>query len=85
MSSRQTPLKYPPPRHEPLRRLREERSEMLECLRATGGDCYVDASAPFGSTTTDLVLRRRLPFPAGVLVLVRASVSDLPGPRRPGR
>ncbi|HEY9475239.1 MAG TPA: Lrp/AsnC family transcriptional regulator [Mycobacteriales bacterium] len=72
-------LKYPGPgtRHEPLRRLLEERSEILECLRTTGDDCYVmkvatmsmthleeivDALAQFGSTTTNLVLSRTLPF-----------------------
>ncbi|MFF1460675.1 Lrp/AsnC family transcriptional regulator [Streptomyces sp. NPDC058330] len=72
-------LKYPGPgtRHEPLRRLIEERSEILECLRTTGDDCYVmkvattsmahleeivDALAQFGSTTTNLVLSRTQPF-----------------------
>lgn len=79
-------LKYPGPgtRHGPLRRLLEERSEVLECLRTTGDDCYVlkvattsmahleelvDALAQFGSTTTNLVLSRPLP---------------LRGPRDPG-
>ncbi|OAR22066.1 AsnC family transcriptional regulator [Streptomyces sp. ERV7] len=72
-------LKYPGPgtRHEPLRRLLAERSEVLECLRTTGDDCYVmkvattsmahleelvDTLAQFGSTTTNLVLSRPLPF-----------------------
>ncbi|MEY9943011.1 Lrp/AsnC family transcriptional regulator [Kitasatospora sp. GAS1066B] len=70
-------LKYPGTRHEPLRRLLGERPEILECLRTTGDDCYVlkvaatsmaqleeivDALAQFGSTTTDLVLSRTLPF-----------------------
>ncbi|MFD3699832.1 Lrp/AsnC family transcriptional regulator [Streptomyces sp. NPDC058646] len=72
-------LKYPGPgtRHEPLRRLLDERSEILECLRTTGDDCYVlkvaatsmaqleeivDELAQFGSTTTNLVLSRPLPF-----------------------
>ncbi|MFE2094051.1 Lrp/AsnC family transcriptional regulator [Streptomyces sp. NPDC059460] len=72
-------LKYPGPgtRHEPLRRLLEERSEILECLRTTGDDCYVlkvattsmarleeivDELAQFGSTTTNLVLSRTLPL-----------------------
>jgi len=70
-------LKYPGTRHEPLRRLLGERSEILECLRTTGDDCYVlkvaatsmaqleeivDALAQFGSTTTNLVLSRTLPF-----------------------
>ncbi|MEU9105160.1 Lrp/AsnC family transcriptional regulator [Streptomyces xanthophaeus] len=72
-------LKYPGPgtRHEPLRRLLEERSEILECLRTTGDECYVlkvattsmarleeivDELARFGSTTTSLVLSRTLPL-----------------------
>ncbi len=70
-------LKYPGTRHEPLRRLLGERPEILECLRTTGDDCYVlkvaatsmsnleeivDALAQFGSTTTNLVLSRTLPF-----------------------
>lgn len=72
-------LKYPGPgtRHQPLRRLLEERSEILECLRTTGDDCYVmkvaatsmahleeivDELAEFGSTTTNLVLSRTLPL-----------------------
>ena len=70
-------LKYPGTRHEPLHRLLAERPEILECLRTTGDDCYVlkvattsmahleeivDALAQFGSTTTNLVLSRTLPF-----------------------
>ncbi|MCM2422960.1 MULTISPECIES: Lrp/AsnC family transcriptional regulator [unclassified Streptomyces] len=70
-------LKYPGTRHEPLHRLIEERSEILECLRTTGDDCYVlkvattsmagleeivDALAQFGSTTTNLVLSSTLSF-----------------------
>ncbi|WP_405812687.1 MULTISPECIES: Lrp/AsnC family transcriptional regulator [unclassified Streptomyces] len=72
-------LKYPGPgtRHEPLRRLLEERPEILECLRTTGDDCYVmkvaatsmahleeivDELAEFGSATTNLVLSRTLPL-----------------------
>ncbi|MFF7529954.1 MULTISPECIES: Lrp/AsnC family transcriptional regulator [Streptomyces] len=72
-------LKYPGPgtRHQPLRRLLEERAEILECLRTTGDDCYVmkvaatsmahleeivDELAEFGSTTTNLVLSRTLPL-----------------------
>ena len=70
-------LKYPGTRHEPLRRLLGERPEILECLRTTGDDCYVlkvattsmghleeivDELAQFGSTTTNLVLSRTLPF-----------------------
>ncbi|MFE0648634.1 Lrp/AsnC family transcriptional regulator [Streptomyces sp. NPDC059534] len=70
-------LKYPGTRHEPLRRLLAERPEILECLRTTGDDCYVlkvaatsmghleelvDELALFGSTTTNLVFSRTLPF-----------------------
>ncbi|MFE6828355.1 Lrp/AsnC family transcriptional regulator [Streptomyces sp. NPDC057690] len=72
-------LKYPGPgtRHQPLRRLLEERPEILECLRTTGDDCYVmkvaatsmahleeivDELAGLGSTTTNLVLSRTLPL-----------------------
>ncbi|WNI24306.1 Lrp/AsnC family transcriptional regulator [Streptomyces sp. ITFR-16] len=70
-------LKYPGSRHEPLRRMLKERPEILECLRTTGDDCYVlkvaatsmahleeivDALAEFGSTTTNLVFSRTLPF-----------------------
>ncbi|MCB5167037.1 Lrp/AsnC family transcriptional regulator [Streptomyces bambusae] len=72
-------LKYPGPgtRHEPLRRLLENRPEIMECLRTTGDDCYVmkvaatsmthleeivDELAEFGSTTTNLVLSRTLPL-----------------------
>ncbi|TYB64915.1 Lrp/AsnC family transcriptional regulator [Nonomuraea sp. PA05] len=70
-------LKYPGNRHEPLRRLLGERAEILECLRTTGEDCYtlkvaagsmahleriVDELAQFGSTTTNLVYSRPLPY-----------------------
>ncbi|WP_433516381.1 Lrp/AsnC family transcriptional regulator [Nonomuraea sp. CA-143628] len=70
-------LKYPGSRHEPLHRLLDERSEILECLRTTGDDCYllkvaaasmahlervVDELAQFGSTTTNLVYSRTLPY-----------------------
>ncbi|WP_406286892.1 Lrp/AsnC family transcriptional regulator [Streptomyces sp. NBC_00209] len=70
-------LKYPGSRHEPLRRMLGERTEILECLRTTGDDCYVlkvaatsmahleeivDELAEFGSTTTNLVFSRTLPF-----------------------
>ncbi len=34
-------LKYPGNKHEPLRKLLEERIEILECLRTTGDDCYM--------------------------------------------
>ncbi|MEV0346881.1 Lrp/AsnC family transcriptional regulator [Nonomuraea sp. NPDC050680] len=70
-------LKYPGSRHEPLHRLLGERSEILECLRTTGDDCYllkvaaasmahlervVDELAQFGSTTTNLVYSRTLSY-----------------------
>ncbi|GII32510.1 Lrp/AsnC family transcriptional regulator [Planotetraspora mira] len=70
-------LKYPGSRHEPLHRLLEERSEILECLRTTGEDCYtlkvaatsmrhleriVDELAGFGSTTTNIVYSQTLPY-----------------------
>jgi Lrp/AsnC family transcriptional regulator, leucine-responsive regulatory protein len=70
-------LKYPGNRHEPLHRLLARRREVVECLRTTGEDCYtlqvlatsmahleqvVDELNAFGSTTTDLVYSRPLPF-----------------------
>ncbi|MDS0131931.1 MULTISPECIES: Lrp/AsnC family transcriptional regulator [unclassified Amycolatopsis] len=70
-------LKYPGSRHEPLHKLLGERSEILECLRTTGDDCYtlkiaaasmahlertVDELCQFGSTTTNLVYRQTLPY-----------------------
>ncbi|MCO1595259.1 Lrp/AsnC family transcriptional regulator [Micromonospora sp. RHAY321] len=70
-------LKYPGSRHEPLRRLLERRSEILECLRTTGDDCYVlkvaatsmahleqiiNELAVFGSTTTNVVYSATLPY-----------------------
>lgn len=70
-------LKYPGSRHEPLRRLLAGRSEILECLRTTGEDCYtlkvaagsmahlerlVDELAQFGSTTTNVVYSQTLPY-----------------------
>ncbi|MET8849402.1 Lrp/AsnC family transcriptional regulator [Amycolatopsis sp. NPDC004625] len=70
-------LKYPGSRHEPLHKLLRERSEILECLRTTGDDCYtlkiaaasmahlertVDELCQFGSTTTNLVYRQTLPY-----------------------
>ncbi|MEU2666052.1 Lrp/AsnC family transcriptional regulator [Micromonospora sp. NPDC007220] len=70
-------LKYPGSRHEPLRQLLERRSEILECLRTTGDDCYVlkvaatsmahleqvvDDLAGFGSTTTNVVYSATLPY-----------------------
>ncbi|MER5646456.1 Lrp/AsnC family transcriptional regulator [Streptosporangium sp. NPDC002524] len=70
-------LKYPGSRHEPLHRLLGERLEILECLRTTGDDCYmlkvaatsmghleelVNELAQLGSTTTNLVYSRTLPY-----------------------
>ncbi|MFF1609361.1 Lrp/AsnC family transcriptional regulator [Amycolatopsis sp. NPDC058278] len=70
-------LKYPGSRHEPLHKLLGDRSEILECLRTTGDDCYtlkiaaasmahleqtVDELAQFGSTTTNLVYSQTLPY-----------------------
>ncbi len=70
-------LKYPGSRHQPLHKLLGERSEILECLRTTGDDCYtlkiaaasmahlertVDELAQFGSTTTNLVYSQTLPY-----------------------
>ncbi|MEU6372355.1 Lrp/AsnC family transcriptional regulator [Streptomyces sp. NPDC046909] len=70
-------LKYPGNRHQPLRRLLAERREILECLRTTGDDCYtlkvaatsmehletlMDELAGFGSTTTNVVYSRTLPY-----------------------
>jgi Lrp/AsnC family transcriptional regulator, leucine-responsive regulatory protein len=70
-------LKYPGNRHEPLRRLLDERAEILECLRTTGDDCYtmkvvaksmahleqiVNELAQFGSTTTNVVYSETLPY-----------------------
>lgn len=70
-------LKYPGSRHEPLRRLLDERMEILECLRTTGEDCYtlkvgagsmahlervIDELAQFGSTTTNIVYSQTLPY-----------------------
>ncbi|GGO25781.1 Lrp/AsnC family transcriptional regulator [Micromonospora parathelypteridis] len=70
-------LKYPGSRHEPLHRLLDRRSEILECLRTTGDDCYVlkvaatsmahleqvvNDLAGFGSTTTNVVYSATLPY-----------------------
>ncbi|MCW2918781.1 MAG: putative transcriptional regulator, AsnC family [Actinomycetia bacterium] len=70
-------LKYPGSQHQPLRRLLDERFEILECLRTTGDDCYmlkvaatsmahleqlVNELAQFGSTTTNLVYSQTLPY-----------------------
>ena len=70
-------LKYPGNKHGPLHQLLKERTEILECLRTTGDDCYTlkvaAASMPhleelvnelteFGSTTTNLVYSQTQPF-----------------------
>jgi Lrp/AsnC family leucine-responsive transcriptional regulator len=70
-------LKYPGNRHEPLHKLLARRSEILECLRTTGDDCYtlkvaatsmghleqlVNELTPFGSTTTSVVYSQTLPY-----------------------
>ncbi|MEU5260842.1 Lrp/AsnC family transcriptional regulator [Amycolatopsis sp. NPDC021455] len=70
-------LKYPGSRHEPLHKLLGERTEILECLRTTGDDCYtlkvaaasmahlertMDELAQFGSTTTNVVYSQTLPY-----------------------
>jgi Lrp/AsnC family transcriptional regulator, leucine-responsive regulatory protein len=70
-------LKYPGSQHQPLRRLLDERAEILECLRTTGDDCYtlkvaaasmahleqvVNELAQFGSTTTNVVYSQTLPY-----------------------
>ena len=70
-------LKYPGSRHEALHKLLGERSEILECLRTTGDDCYtlkvaagsmphleelVNELTEFGSTTTNLVYTQTQPY-----------------------
>ena len=70
-------LKYPGSQHQPLHQMLEDRSEILECLRTTGDDCYtlkvaapsmahleqlVDELARFGSTTTNIVYSQTLPY-----------------------
>lgn len=70
-------LKYPGSKHEPLHKLLAERSEILECLRTTGDDCYslkvaapsmgrleeiVNQLAFFGSTNTNIVYNQTLPY-----------------------
>jgi Lrp/AsnC family transcriptional regulator, leucine-responsive regulatory protein len=70
-------LKYPGNKHQPLHKLLAERSEILECLRTTGDDCYtlkvaatsmahleevMDQLTPFGSTTTNLVYSQTLGY-----------------------
>lgn len=70
-------LKYPGNKHAPLHQLLKERSEILECLRTTGDDCYllkvaagsmahleqlVNELTEFGSTTTNLVYTETQPY-----------------------
>jgi len=70
-------LKYPGNQHQPLRRLLAERTEILECLRTTGEDCYtlkvaatsmphleqvVNELTAFGTTTTNIVYSQTLPY-----------------------
>jgi Lrp/AsnC family leucine-responsive transcriptional regulator len=70
-------LRYAGNQHQPLRRLLGERFEILECLRATGDDCYtlkvaatsmahleqlVDELCQFGDTTTSIVYSQTLPY-----------------------
>lgn len=70
-------LKYPGNKHEPLHRLLAERTEILECLRTTGDDCYtlkvaatsmqhleqvVNELTAFGTTTTNIVYSQTLPY-----------------------
>ncbi|WP_328610932.1 Lrp/AsnC family transcriptional regulator [Amycolatopsis sp. NBC_00345] len=70
-------LKYPGNRHEPLHQLLAERTELLECVRTTGDDCYtlkvaatsmahlervMGELAQFGSTTTNVVYSQTLPY-----------------------
>ena len=70
-------LKYPGNKHGPLHKLLAERTEILECLRTTGDDCYtlkvaagsmahleelVNELTEFGSTTTNLVYSQTQPY-----------------------
>ena len=70
-------LKYPGSKHAPLHKLLAERTEILECLRTTGDDCYslkiaapsmgrleeiVNELALFGSTNTNIVYNQTLPY-----------------------
>ncbi len=70
-------LKYPGNQHQPLHRLLAERTEILECLRTTGEDCYtlkvaatsmqhleqvVNELTAFGTTTTSIVYSQTLPY-----------------------
>jgi Lrp/AsnC family leucine-responsive transcriptional regulator len=70
-------LKYPGNQHQPLHRLLTERTEILECLRTTGEDCYtlkvaatsmrhlehlVNELTAFGTTTTNIVYSETLTY-----------------------
>jgi Lrp/AsnC family transcriptional regulator, leucine-responsive regulatory protein len=70
-------LKYPGNQHQPLHRLLAERTEILECLRTTGEDCYTLKIAAtsmrhleelsyeltaLGTTTTNIVYTQTLPY-----------------------
>ena len=70
-------LQYPGRAREPLARLFRERSEILECQRVTGEDCYVlkiaatsmdhlatvvDDLGDIGAVTTSIVYNEPLPY-----------------------
>jgi Lrp/AsnC family leucine-responsive transcriptional regulator len=70
-------LKYPGNQHQPLHKLLADRSEVLECLRTTGEDCYTLKIAAtsmrhleelsyeltaLGTTTTNIVYTQTLPY-----------------------
>ncbi|MBB4908357.1 Lrp/AsnC family transcriptional regulator [Actinophytocola algeriensis] len=70
-------LKYPGNQHQPLHKLLADRTEILECLRTTGEDCYTLKIAAtsmqhleqlsyeltaLGTTTTNIVYTQTLPF-----------------------
>jgi Lrp/AsnC family transcriptional regulator, leucine-responsive regulatory protein len=70
-------LKYPGNQHQPLHKLLADRSEILECLRTTGEDCYTLKIAAtsmrhleqlsyeltaLGTTTTNIVYTQTLPY-----------------------
>lgn len=70
-------LKYPGNQHQPLHRLLAERTEILECLRTTGEDCYllkvaatsmrhleqvINELTAFGTTTTNIVYNQTLSY-----------------------
>jgi len=70
-------LKYPGNQHQPLHRLLADRTEILECLRTTGEDCYTlkiaatsmrhleqlaNELTALGTTTTNIVYTQTLPY-----------------------